>query len=698
MKPLFSINGLLRTLTAVMVLGLVVTFAIEALHAWNQRSTARQVVEVTVISRDLFLALQNLDSERAIVEDALDGADAASPDMQRAIAKARSMSNAALEAAEARIAAGSIRARDEAVASLSGGQDRLDRIRKTVDAALAKAKSDRPQELARSWTRAVDDLIDPINALSARLVADINRSDPLVIGLMDVKQLAWVVRDAAESDGRMIGAAIVGSNGLPADQQRQLAVLQGRREAAWKVIRAKVEEPGMPAALKEAVANAQQVYFTKLDETRKKVVADLVSGQAPQLSAAEWRLNVAAPGLNSLVGVANTAFDVTEQYAAGQADNARFDLTLKLGLTLLFLGVGVYALSFVIGRITGPIAAITETTRAVAEGDLRRVILYQDRSDEIGDLARALAVFRDNALAKLRIEAAQRQEQEKKEQRQRLVEQHVAGFDSSIRALLDALSKAAGEMRSTSESMSATAEQTGRQAVAVSDAATHASGNVETVATATEELAASVSEIGRQVNHAAQIANQAVSETRNTDGTVQGLSEAAQRIGEVVQLINDIAAQTNLLALNATIEAARAGDAGKGFAVVASEVKSLATQTGKATDDIAAQVTAIQEATQGAVGAIKSVGHIIQQVSEISATIASAVEEQSATTKEITRNTQEAARGTQAVSVNIAGVSQGAGATGKAADHVLHAAGELGRTADKLRAEVDSFLSRIRAA
>jgi methyl-accepting chemotaxis protein len=698
MKVLLSINGLLRTLTAVMVMGLVITFAAEALHAWSQRSTARQVVAVTVISRDLFLALQSLDSERGLVEDALDAADAASPDTQRAVAKARSMANAALEAAEEKLAASSLHDKEAASGTLHGAQDRLDKIRKTVDAALAQSKSARPPELAHSWTKAVEDLFDPISSLSDGLVAEINRSDPLVVGLMDVKQLAWAVRDAAEADGRMIGAAIASGNGLPADQQRQLAVLQGRRESAWKMIRAKVDEPGMPVSLKNAVANAQRLYFTELDEKRKEVVADLVAGQAPKVSAAEWRLKIANPGLDSLVGVANTAFDVTEQYAGGQADNARFDLSLKLSLTLVFLGVGLYALMFVIGRITAPIAAITETTRAVASGDLRRVILYQDRSDEIGDLARALAVFRDNAQAKLRIEQAQKQEHERKEQRQRLVEQHVAGFDSSIRSLLDALSKAAGEMRSTSESMSATAEQTGRQAIAVSDAATHASGNVETVATATEELAASVSEIGRQVNHAAQIANQAVSETRSTDGTVQGLSEAAQRIGEVVQLINDIAAQTNLLALNATIEAARAGEAGKGFAVVASEVKSLATQTGKATEDIAAQVTAIQEATEGAVTAIKSVGHIIQQVSEISATIASAVEEQSATTKEITRNTQEAARGTQAVSVNIAGVSQGAGATGKAADHVLSAAGELGRTAEKLRAEVDSFLSRIRAA
>ena len=697
MKRLLSINGVLRTLTAVMAAALVVTFAFEAWRAWDQRTTARQVLTVIGMSRGLFEGLQTLRVERGTVNTALGTADLPSARTLQAISRLRLLSDQSLDAVEAELTSSALPGQAEALGNLRRAREGVVKLRRDADMMLQKPKSARPAEISRAWVNAVDNVVNSVDEVLEGLAGQINRSDPFIVGLMDIKRLAWEVRAAAGTDRLMIGAAIAGGSGLPEDQQRQLAVLQGRVESAWRLVGVKIEEPGMPPELKDAFVRAKKSYFTELAEKRKAIVADLVAGQAPSLSGADW-INASNPGLESLFAVATTALDVADKYAAGQVDNARLDLMLKLGLTLVFCGIGVYALTFVVGRLSGPMAAIAETTRAVAGGDLRRVILYQDRADEIGELARALAVFRDNAQAKLRIEAAQRQEQERKEQRQRLVDQHVATFDSSIRALLDALSKAAAEMRSTSESMSATAEQTGRQASAVSDAANHASGNVETVATATEELAASVSEIGRQVNHAAQIANQAVSETRNTDGTVQGLSEAAQRIGEVVQLINDIAAQTNLLALNATIEAARAGEAGKGFAVVASEVKSLATQTGKATEDIAAQVNAIQEATQGAVGAIKSVGHIIQQVSEISATIASAVEEQGATTKEITRNTQEAARGTQAVSVNIAGVSQGAGMTGKAADHVLSAAGELGRTADKLRAEVDSFLMRIRAA
>jgi methyl-accepting chemotaxis protein len=695
MKRLLSINGLLRTLTAVMAAALVVTFAFEAWRAWGERATAWRVVSVVGVSHDFFDGWQTIRIERGNLYVALDSSDMPSADTLRSITRLRQLSDQAFDSAEARLTA--LSDKSDAVETLHRAREKLATLRRQADTLLKSQKSARPADAVHPWGEDIDKTINAIDTLSEQVSAELNHADPFVVSLMEIKRLAREMRTAAGTDRRLVGDAIAAGNGLPEDEQRQLAFLQGQMASARRLIDAAVADPAMPAEVRDAFTTAKRSYFAELDANRTRIVADLVGGQPSSTSGADW-MRLSQPGLDSLSAVASTALDAADRYAKDLAGAAWWDSMVKLALTLAFLCIGAYALAFVVNEITGPIAAITATTRAVAGGDLRRVILYQDRSDEIGELARALAVFRDNAQAKLRIEAAQKQEQERKEQRQRLVEEHVASFDRSIRALLDALSKAAGEMRSTSESMSATAEQTGRQAIAVSDAATHASGNVETVATATEELAASVSEIGRQVNHAAQIANQAVSETRSTDGTVQGLSEAAQRIGEVVQLINDIAAQTNLLALNATIEAARAGDAGKGFAVVASEVKSLATQTGKATEDIAAQVNAIQDATQGAVSAIKSVGHIIQQVSEISATIASAVEEQSATTKEITRNTQEAARGTQAVSVNISGVSQGAGMTGKAADHVLNAAGELGRTAEKLRAEVDSFLTRIRAA
>ena len=259
--------------------------------------------------------------------------------------------------------------------------------------------------------------------------------------------------------------------------------------------------------------------------------------------------------------------------------------------------------------------------------------------------------------------------------------------------VVDIVSSSSAELQATAESMAATAEETSRQSEAVAAAAEEATTNVQTVAAAAEQMAKSVEEIGRQVAQSSIVAGRAVDEANRTNTTVESLAEAAQKIGEVVELISDIASQTNLLALNATIEAARAGDAGKGFAVVASEVKSLANQTAKATEDIAAQISGMQEATSGTVESIKGISSTIGEISEIANAIAAAVEEQSAATQEISRNVQEAATGTQDVSSNITSVNEAAIETGKSAGGVLEAAQELSTQGEKLRTEIEKFMN-----
>jgi methyl-accepting chemotaxis protein len=271
-------------------------------------------------------------------------------------------------------------------------------------------------------------------------------------------------------------------------------------------------------------------------------------------------------------------------------------------------------------------------------------------------------------------------------------------FEKSVQTVVDDVSSSADSMKTTAQSMAAIAEATSRQAIAVAAASEEASTNVQTVAAAAEELSTSVSEISRQVTQSTRIADQAVEEVNRTTKSVQDLADAAQKIGEVVKLINAIAGQTNLLALNATIEAARAGEAGKGFAVVASEVKSLAKQTAKATEDIASQITAIQDAAGATVAAIKGIAGTIGQTSEIATTIAAAVEEQGVATREIARNVQQASVGTAAVSKNIAGVTRAADDTGKAAAEVLSASETLSRQSDDLRSQVGGFVAQIRAA
>ena len=366
--------------------------------------------------------------------------------------------------------------------------------------------------------------------------------------------------------------------------------------------------------------------------------------------------------------------------------------------TSLAVAVVLIALTAILGlvivrSITRPISGMTGAMSRLASGDAAAEIPGIGRDDEIGAMASAVQVFKDNMLRAESLAAEQRDEQTRKEKRQQAVETSIAGFEKSVGAVLGKLGSSSTHLSTTATAMTGTAEETTRKATAVAAASEEASTNVQTVASATEELSSSVAEIGRQVAESTRISGQAVTDASKTDEQMQNLAATAQKIGDVVKLINDIAGQTNLLALNATIEAARAGEAGKGFAVVASEVKSLATQTAKATDEISSKISEMQAATQESVSAIESIGGTISRINDIATSIASAVEEQGAATQEIARNVQQASAGTADVSSNIVSVTKAAGDTGAAATQVLGSSGELSKQSEKLR---DALVRRAR--
>ncbi len=690
-----SVNVLLQAITGLLAASLVLTFTLLSWRAWERRAAAEEVVIVAGLSNNLFQAMQNLRVERGTVNTALATPEILDPTTQAEIGALRSKSTAALQAALAKLADARLPEKQKWLSALGQARDGVEKARGEADAALQQPKDKRP-DLSKAWIGAIGAVVEAIDGLSEALSARINGSDPFIAQMMTVKELAWVARDAAGTDRLRIGAAIAAGKGISPERQLELATLGGRIEAAWKTLNDNVHADA-PAPLTKAIAAAKSAYFTELHQRRAEIVGNLIAGKPAGLSGSEW-VKLSNPALASLIEVANVAFDISEAHARDNATAAAWAFYEQLTLVVTFLGFGAVSLVVMTRRVTRPMGRITAAMRGVAAGELDLAIPFDTRQDEVGDLARALGVFRDNAVAKARFEAAQEEERAKKEARQQQIEEHVLRFEGSIGDTLQALSHAAEEIRMASETLSRTAQEADQQAAAVSTAASQASTNVQTVAAASEELSASIGEIGRQLNQATGVAERAVVDTRRADATMQGLAQAAQKIGEVVQLINTIAGQTNLLALNATIEAARAGEAGKGFAVVASEVKSLATQTGKATEDIAAQVAAIQQATRTAVSEIKGVGSVIVEISQISTSIASAVEEQGAATQEITRNTLEAARGTQEAAANIAGVGRGAAQTGEAAGQVLSAAGELNAASERLRAEVDTFLAGIRAA
>jgi methyl-accepting chemotaxis protein len=467
---------------------------------------------------------------------------------------------------------------------------------------------------------------------------------------------------------------------------RRLTEFAGAAEAAVHTM----QDPRHQALMQEAASLA-----TEYGDAFQQVV-DASSTYSALVNGAMARAGNEAARLADALSHDMTAEREATERAIDEANASA--MTMSLGIAVLAAVLGVIIAWLIKTGITQPVIAMTTTMTRLAAGDTSVSIPAQDNRDEIGTMAKAVAIFKDNAVARERLEAEQAQERNAREERARRVDAMIASFDREVATALEAVGGAAGAMQATSQAMSATAEETSRQATAVAAASEQASANVQTVASAAEELAASIREISRRMSEAHTVTTDATGQAEGTRTSVRGLAEAAQRIGDVVDLINSIAAQTNLLALNATIEAARAGDAGKGFAVVAGEVKALAGQTARATDEISNQINTVRTEIGGTVQAMEGIVATIGRINEIAASVAAAIEEQDAATREIARNVDQAAVGTQEVSSNIAGVTRAAHDTGAASGQVLQSAGQLSRQAEDIRRSVDSFLTSVRAA
>jgi methyl-accepting chemotaxis protein len=713
-----SIGAVLKSLIAGLVAVVMVMIALGAWDSWRRVVAVNRIAAVAETSSYLFTALHNLRVDRSTTfrDVNTDRQFTAPSPLMRS---SRDGEVPALKSALAAMDTVDYPGRQAAIASLDQEMKKLFALQAETAAALTQPKGARRPTLAKEFFDEANAMMNLLDNLSSQLTRAVKLDDAYIDQLLELKQLAWLVRNEG-GDG-----SVIISNGLggvlPPDAMLKYTAHISKMEAGWGALEDLAGGLPLPASFAATMDRAKQGFLAPdYSELRVKTLKSLLAGEKAGVTADEWGA-ASVPKLATLLGVAEAALSVSKDHAANQHAAAVWKLWEQLGLLALAMLVAVGMMVFVSRRITEPLRMIQAAMHKLANGDMTAAVAFTARKDEIGALANTMQVFKDNMIeadrlrheqkaAEIRvteekaaseeasrterIEQRQRSEKERKDAMHKLADE----FEVAVGRIIETVSSASSELEAAAGTLTKTADTTQQLSGVVATASEEASANVQSAASATEEMTSSIGEISRQVQESSKIAGDAVRQAEQTDARITELSKASGRIGDVVKLITAIAEQTNLLALNATIEAARAGESGRGFAVVAQEVKALAAQTAKATDEIGTQIAGMQTATQESVTAIKEIGGTIGKISEIAATISAAVEEQGAATQEIARNITHAARGTTQVATNITDVNRGAGETGAASTHVLSSAKALSGESQRLKREVEKFLGTVRAA
>lgn len=681
-------------LISVIVIGLL---GVMMVREWRQLSSLSGSGEAVQAVTELSKATIELSLERSLTQVALNLDDPISPEINAMLQNQRTLSNQLFaEARQTILESARIEDREGLIDQLDENLASIADLRSSADAQMRIELLARDASAVESIPSHIKETVLELDGISTNLRSMMNDAPQHILATDRLIQQGWIIREFGGRERTLFAIATARGDALTRDDLSYMFQNHGKVLQAWWTIEDLRDHAQIAPSVLADIDRLEAAYFDDYQSLRDQLFAASDTG-AYQVDF-QTLFTQSEAALQTAITLLNTAAQSNALNVEAALSSARTKLVMESVIALIVVIIIGFVSWFMVARVVRPVTQMTQAMRSLANNNLETGIPALERGDEIGQMANAVQVFKDNMVETERLREAQAEADQGKARRQATIEEAIAGFEQSATQTIQSVVGCIGQVGDLANSLKSTASETAAQSSNVSAASEQASANIQTVAASSEELAASIQEIARQVGQSTDLSENAVTSANTTTNQVQSLVAAANRIGDVVQLISDIAEQTNLLALNATIEAARAGEAGKGFAVVASEVKSLANQTAKATTEIGDQINAMQSATGQAVEAIDAITGIIKSMHEISGAIASSVSEQDAATGEIAHKVQQVALGAQDVSSNTAGVSQSAVRTGDASEEVLSASAELNTQAERLRTDINSFLSKIRAA